>query len=79
MSPRSRPVVASRDAAAADVGGARLLGLVTQGVRHLREGAHPEPGEGDLSRIEVVGLPPAEAIRRFTRAAYGVELTFEHA
>jgi uncharacterized protein (DUF362 family) len=72
-------VIASRDALAADVVGARLLGFQTQGVRHLWEAAKLGVGEGDLERIEVVGLPLGEAIRRFTKAAYGVELDFEHA
>lgn len=72
-------VIASRDALAADVVGARLLGFTPQAVRHLWEAARLGVGESDLDRMEFRGLNLREAIEAFTLAAYGVRLTFEHA
>lgn len=71
-------VIASRDAVAADVIGARLLGFRPMAVRHLWEAGRLGLGETDLAAIEVVGLSLEAAIRRFTRLAYGQELTFDH-
>lgn len=72
-------VVASADAVAADVIGARLLGFRPMAVRHLWEAGRLGLGETDLSAIVVEGLPLTSAIRHFTRLAYGQALTFEHA
>lgn len=72
-------VVASDDALAADVVGARLLGFRLQGVRHLWEAARLRLGESDTSRMEFVALGLREAIRRFTGAAFGEELDFADA
>src|SRR5919106_2477671 len=44
-------VIASTDALAADVVGARILGVELQGVRHLWEAARLKVGESDLSRM----------------------------
>src|SRR5256884_4279473 len=43
-------VIAGTDAGAADVVGARLLGLKRQAVRHLREGGRLGPGEAGTGR-----------------------------
>lgn len=72
-------VVASKDALAADVVGARLLGFTPQAVRHLWEAAKLGIGESDLDRMEFRGLSLREAIEAFTLAAYGERLTFDHA
>ena len=72
-------VIASKDALAADVVGARLLGFTPQAVRHLWEAAKLGIGESDLDRMEFRGLNLREAIEAFTLAAYGERLTFEHA
>lgn len=72
-------VIASRDALAADVVGARLLGFTVQAVRHLWEAAQLSVGESDLDRMEFRGLTLREAIGAFTEAAYGKRLTFDHA
>jgi len=72
-------VIASLDALAADVVGARLLGFTTQAVRHLWEAAHLGVGESDLDRMRFPALSLREAIGRFTEAAYGRRLDFEHA
>jgi uncharacterized protein (DUF362 family) len=72
-------VIASTDALAADVVGARLLGFTTQAVRHLWEAARLGVGESDIRRMRFPGLSLSEAIGRFTEAAYGHRLDFEHA
>jgi uncharacterized protein (DUF362 family) len=72
-------VIASTDALAADVVGARLLGFRTQAVRHLWEAARLGVGESDIRRMRFPALSLSEAIGRFTEAAYGRRLDFEHA
>jgi uncharacterized protein (DUF362 family) len=72
-------VIASTDALAADVIGARLLGFTVQAVRHLWEAARLEIGESDIDRMRFPALALREAIGRFTQAAYGHRLDFEHA
>lgn len=72
-------VIASTDPVAADAVGARLLGFVPQGVRHIWEAAKLELGETDFERMDFPGLSLADAVGAFTEAAYGERLTFEHA
>lgn len=72
-------VIASTDALAADAVGARLLGFTTQAVRHLWEAARLGVGESDLERMRFPALSLREAIARFTEAAYGRRLDFDHA
>jgi uncharacterized protein (DUF362 family) len=72
-------VIASTDALAADVVGARLLGFTPQAVRHLWEAARLGVGESDTERMRFPALSLREAIGRFTEAAYGRRLDFEHA
>lgn len=71
-------VIASRDAIAADVVGARLLGFTPQAVRHLWEAGRRGLGETDLDALEFPCLSLRDAIGAFTEAAYGERLTFEH-
>lgn len=72
-------VIASTDALAADVVGAKLLGFGVQAVRHLWEAKRLELGESDVEKMDFPGLNLKEATKIFTKAAYGEELTFEHA
>lgn len=72
-------VIASTDPLAADVVGARLLGFKLQAVRHLWEAERLDLGEADLDKLKFPAMNLDEAIRAFTKAAYGQELTFEHA
>jgi uncharacterized protein (DUF362 family) len=72
-------VIASTDALAADVVGARLLGFRPQGVRHLWEAARLGIGESDTDKMRFPKLSLSEAIGAFTEAAYGKRLDFEHA
>lgn len=72
-------VIASTDALAADVVGAKLLGFNLQAVRHLWEADRLGLGESDTEKMEFPGLSLREAIERFTEAAYGERLTFESA
>jgi uncharacterized protein (DUF362 family) len=70
--------IASHDALAADVVGAKLLGFTVQGVRHLWEAARLGIGESELERMEFPAMKLQDAIGTFTEAAYGERLTFEH-
>lgn len=72
-------VVASTDALAADVVGARLLGFRVQAVRHLWEAARLGIGESDTEKMRFPALSLRQAVERFTEAAYGKRLDFEHA
>lgn len=72
-------VIASTDALAADVVGARLLGFTPQGVRHLWEAARLGIGETDTDKMRFPAMSLKEAIAAFTSAAYGETLDFEHA
>src|SRR5437763_10697207 len=72
-------VIASADALAADVVGARLLGFNMQAVRHLWEADGRGLGESDTERMEFPVMSLREAIEAFTEAAYGERLTFESA
>src|SRR5207237_713612 len=72
-------VIASTDALAADVVGARLLGFKPQAVRHLWEAARLGVAESDTGRMRFPELSLREAIGRFSEAAYGHRLDFEHA
>jgi len=70
--------IASTDALAADVVGAKLLGFTAQAVRHLWEAGRLGLGETDLEQMEFPALNMRQAIETFTAAAYGERLTFEH-
>lgn len=72
-------VIASTDALAADVVGARLLGFQLQGVRHLWEAARLKIGESDLSSMHFPAMRLDEAIGNFTERVYGKRLSFDHA
>jgi uncharacterized protein (DUF362 family) len=71
--------IASTDALAADVVGARLLGFEAQGVRHLWEAGKMQMGETDTDRMHFPAMSLKQAIQEFTLCAYGKRLTFEHA
>jgi uncharacterized protein (DUF362 family) len=70
-------VIASTDAVAADVVGAKLLGFNVQAVRHLWESEKLKLGETKIENMEFPGLKLREAIEAFTEAVYGERLTFE--
>jgi uncharacterized protein (DUF362 family) len=72
-------VITSTDALAADVVGARLLGFTIQAVRHLWEAARLGVGESHIDRMRFPALSLRDSIGRFTQAAYGRRLDFEHA
>jgi len=72
-------VIASTDALAADVVGAKLLGFGVQAVRHLWEASRLGLGETEVEKMEFPGLSMGDAIQAFTEAAYGRRLTFQHA
>lgn len=70
--------IAGRDCVAVDTIGARLLGFYPQGVRHIFEAARLGLGEADLTRIQTRGLSIEEAIRIFTKKAFGTSMNFAH-
>jgi uncharacterized protein (DUF362 family) len=72
-------VIASTDALAADVVGARLLGFEPQAVRHLWEADKLGLGVSDTDKMHFPAMSMREAVEAFTEAAYGERLTFEHA
>jgi uncharacterized protein (DUF362 family) len=72
-------VIASADAIAADVVGAQLLGFKPDAVHHLWEAGRLGLGETETDAMDFRGLSLKEAIKTFTKAAYGEALTFEHA
>jgi uncharacterized protein (DUF362 family) len=72
-------VIASTDAVAADVVGAKLLGFRPQAVRHLWEAGRLKLGETDTRKMNFPALSLQQAIEAFTEAAYGERLSFEHA
>ena len=71
-------VLASTDALAADVVGAKLLGFGPQAVRHLWEAGKLGLGEITTDEMKFPALSLKQAIEAFTEAAYGERLTFEH-
>jgi uncharacterized protein (DUF362 family) len=72
-------VIASTDPLAADVVGARLLGFKVQAVRHLWEAARLGVGEHDLENMKFPALDLQAAFSIFTEAAYGKQISLEHA
>jgi uncharacterized protein (DUF362 family) len=72
-------VIASTDAVAADVVGAQLLGFKPDAVHHLWEAGRLGLGETDKENMDFPAMSMKDAIKAFTKAAYGRELTFEHA
>jgi uncharacterized protein (DUF362 family) len=69
-------VIASTDALAADVVGAKLLGFQVQAVRHLWEAGRLGIGETEIENMDFPGLSLEDAIGAFTTAAYGKPLKF---
>jgi uncharacterized protein (DUF362 family) len=72
-------VIASTDAVAADVVGAKLLGFGPQAVRHLWEAGKLGLGEVKTDKMGFLAMSLKQAIEAFTEAAYGERLTFENA
>jgi uncharacterized protein (DUF362 family) len=70
-------VIASTDALAADVVGAKLLGFGPQAVRHLWEAGKLGLSEIRTHKMEFPALSLKQAIKAFTEAAYGERLDFE--
>jgi uncharacterized protein (DUF362 family) len=68
-------VIASTDALAADVVGARLLGFEVQGVRHLWEAGRLGIGETDMEAMDFPAMSFEAAALGFTEAAYGKSIT----
>lgn len=72
-------VIASTDALAADVVGAKLLGFNPQAVRHLWEAERLGIGETMTDKMQFPLMSLREGIQAFTEVAYGERLTFESA
>jgi len=70
-------IIASTDAVAADTIGARLLGYLPQAIQYLYTLYQSKIGEADPKKMELKGLPLAEAEKIFSRAAYGQEIVLD--
>ena len=66
--------IASRDALAADVVGASILGFQLEGVRHLWEAARLGVGDADIEAMEFPLLSLEEGYGCFTEKVYGRRL-----
>ncbi len=66
-------VIASTDAVAADVAGAKLLGFKVQAVQYLWKAAKINLGETDINKMDFPALSLKEAQNRFNEAVYGKE------
>ena len=71
-------LIASDDALAADVVGARLLGFKLSAVRHLEEASKLALGETEIERMTFPRLALEAAVAIFTERVYGHRLNFEH-
>jgi uncharacterized protein (DUF362 family) len=69
-------VIASPDALAADVVGAHLMGYNPDGVHHIWVAGRLKLGETDTKKMTFPVLKLDEAVRIFTKAAYGERLKF---
>lgn len=72
-------IIASTDALAADVVGARLLGFGPQAVRHLWEAGKLGIGETSLDAMHFPAMGIDEAVAAFSEIAYGKRISLEHA
>lgn len=70
-------VIAGTDPVAADVVGARFLGFMPQAVHYLFRLAVAGVGEGDLTRVRLLGVPLPEAEAEFSQLAYGKRFTLD--
>jgi uncharacterized protein (DUF362 family) len=70
-------VVAGTDPVATDVVGARLLGFMPQAVHYLFRLATERVGEGDLTKVRLLGVPLPEAEAEFSQRAYGKSFTLD--
>ena len=65
------------DPLATDIVGARLLGFRQQAVQYLHNLIRAEVGAGDLRKVKFLGLPLAEAEKKFSQAAYDYEIILD--
>ena len=70
-------VVAGSDPIATDVVGARLLGFRQQAIQYLHNLIHSKVGEGDLKKVNLLGLPLNQAEEKFSQAAYDYEIILD--
>ncbi|MFO7819457.1 MAG: DUF362 domain-containing protein, partial [Halanaerobacter sp.] len=70
-------VAAGTDPLAVDVVGARLLGFRQQAIQYLHNLIRAEIGEGDLQKVNLLGLPLDQAEKKFSQAAYDHEIVLD--
>jgi len=70
-------VIASTDAVAADVVGAKLLGFSANAVHYLWEAGRLGLGETEIEKMEFPALKMEDAVGIFTQAAYGEKLKID--
>ncbi|MBM7555555.1 DUF362 domain-containing protein [Halanaerobacter jeridensis] len=70
-------VAAGTDPLATDVVGARLLGFRQQAIQYLHNLIRAEIGEGDLQKVNLLGLPLDQAEKKFSQIAYNHEIILD--
>ncbi|TDX43619.1 DUF362 domain-containing protein [Orenia marismortui] len=70
-------VVVGTDPIATDVVGARLLGFRQQAIHYLHNLIREKIGEGDLKKVNLMGLPLNQAEDKFSQAAYGYKIVLD--
>ena len=70
-------VAVGTDPIATDVVGARLLGFRQQAVQYLHNLIRAQVGEGDLQKVNLLGLPLDQAEKKFSQAAYDYEIILD--
>ena len=70
-------VVAGTDPLATDVVGTRLLGFRQQAVQYLHNLIRAQVGEGDLKKVKLLGIPLAQAEKKFSQTAYDHEIILD--
>lgn len=70
-------VIAGTDPVATDTVGARLLGYLPQAINYLYTLIKRGVGEGDLTKVDLKGIPLANAEEMFSMAAYGYPIALD--
>lgn len=70
-------VAVGTDPIAVDVIGARLLGFRQQAVRYIHDLIRAGVGEGDVKKLDLLGLPLDKAEAKFSQAAYDQKIVID--
>lgn len=70
-------IIAGTDPVATDTVGARMFGLMPQGVNYLFQCAKRGVGTGELKNVTIKGIPLQQAELNFSRIAYGYGIALD--